>query len=266
MTDTPSLQATDLNARLGADVDYKSSLQALQLELLKIQHSFKDSQRSAIIAFEGWDAAGKGGVIRRLTEKLDPREIRVHAIGAPSQEEVGRHFLRRFWLRLPRPGQIGIFDRSWYGRVLVERVEGFCSEADWQRGYREIREFEQTLVDNGTVLIKLFLHISFQEQLRRFQARLDNPFKHWKLTEDDLRNAAKRGDYERALSDMFERTHTDAAPWRSISCECKHHGRIASLRYIEGGLRRDQTIHERVLSKDQKRAFQAHLETLRRLA
>ena len=171
------------------------------------------------VVFEGWDASGKGGAIKRLVSPLDPRHVRVVQFAAPSDDERRHHFLWRFWPVLPGWGGMAVFDRSWYGRVLVERVDGLATREQWLRAYDEINAFERTLADEGTILVKLWLHISEAEQLRRFEARAADPLKAWKLTEDDWANRAKRGEYEQAVEDMLARTDQPHAPWRPIAAE-----------------------------------------------
>ena len=212
--------------------DYEVDLLALQERLARIQVAHIVHGKSAIIAFEGWDAAGKGGAIGRLTACWDPRWYEVWPIAAPTEEERVRHFLWRFWKRLPGKGEIDIFDRTWYGRVLVERVEGFCSEADWKRGYDEINEFEAQQRDNGVTLVKLFLHITQEEQDERFRDRLESPWKRWKTGKDDYRNRARRADYLKAYDTMFERTDTRWAPWKVIDANDKKAARIAVMTYV----------------------------------
>jgi polyphosphate kinase 2 (PPK2 family) len=211
---------------------YEHRLKKLQLKMLSIQQTYYHEQRRAIIVFEGWDAAGKGGAIRRLTEKLDPRGFHVWPIGPPIPEEQGRHYLYRFWTKLPAPGQLAIFDRSWYGRVLVERVESLIKKPVWQRAYDEINEFERMLVDDGVRLVKIFLHITPDEQLRRFAERLSNPYKRWKLTEADISSHQHWDDYAEAVEDMFDRTSTKAAPWTAIHGNKKWVARVEALRTI----------------------------------
>ena len=193
------------------------------------------------VVFEGWDASGKGGAIRRLTGPLDPRHVNVAQFAAPSDREIRHHFLWRFWPELPGRGGMTVFDRSWYGRVLVERVEGFASEPEWRRAYDEIISFERTLCDEGMVLVKFWLHISEQEQLRRFRARERDALKQWKLTDEDWRNLAHRPAYERAVADMLTHTDHESAPWRVVAAENKPHARVAVLRAVvdalEQGLR-----------------------------
>jgi polyphosphate kinase 2 (PPK2 family) len=194
------------------------------------------------IAFEGWDAAGKGGSIKRLVAPLDPRHVRIAQFAAPTEDERRHHFLHRFWPPLPGWGGMSVYDRSWYGRVLVERVEGYATEEEWQRAYEEIVQLERMLVAEGMVLVKLWLHISAEEQLRRFEARAEDPLKAWKLTAEDWRNRSRRPDYEVAVEEMVARTSNDDAPWHLVSAESKRYARVAVMRLvieaIEAGLRR----------------------------
>jgi polyphosphate kinase 2 (PPK2 family) len=189
-------------------------------------------QRPVVLVFEGWDASGKGGAVQRITAQLDPRGYVVHAIAAPAGDDKSHHYLYRFWRRLPPRGQIDIFDRSWYGRVLVERVEGFARSDEWQRAYAEINEFERQLVDFGTVMLKFWMHISPDEQLRRFEARQSVPYKAWKLTDEDWRNRDKWPDYQRAADDMIVRTSTPSAPWTVVEGEDKRFARIKVLETV----------------------------------
>lgn len=215
---------------------YETHLEKLQNKMLSIQQTYFHEKRRAVLVFEGWDAAGKGGAIRRLTERLDPRGFHVWPIGAPKPDEQGRHYLYRFWQRLPEPGTVAIFDRSWYGRVLVERVECLIPKATWKRAYDEINEFERMLVDDGARVVKVFLHIPQEEQLRRFAERLSNPYKRWKLTEADIRNHRRWDDYAEAIEDMFDRTSTKAAPWNVIYGEKKWVARIEVLKAVTRAL------------------------------
>ena len=212
--------------------DYEAELAQLQLKMLRIQAAYRAQGRRVILAFEGSDAAGKGGAIRRLTALLDPRGVQVHAVGAPTPDEQGRHYLYRFWRDLPVPGHIAVFDRSWYGRVLVERVEGFCDEAAWSRAYDEINAFEKLLVDDGAVLIKVLLCIDRGEQLERFADRLHDPVKRWKFTRDDLRNRRRWDAYVAAFDDMLARTDSPHAPWVVVGANTKRHARLAVLRAV----------------------------------
>ncbi|HXR61334.1 MAG TPA: UDP-galactose-lipid carrier transferase [Solirubrobacterales bacterium] len=195
-----------------------------------------------VVVFEGWDASGKGGAIKRLVAPLDPRHVRVSQYAAPTPDEKRHHFLGRFWPALPGWGGMTVFDRSWYGRVLVERVEGFATEDEWRRGYGEIEAFEQTLADEGSTIVKFWLHVSSQEQLKRFEARAGDPLKSWKLTDEDWRNREKRPRYEAAVEEMLEKTDRPHARWRVISAESKRHARVEVMRLaveeIEAGMRR----------------------------
>ncbi len=214
------------------DGHYKRELAKLQERLEHIQVAHIVHGKRAIVMVEGWDAAGKGGIIQRMTALWDPRNFEVYPIAAPSAEEKAHDFLWRFETRLPTPGHIAVFDRSWYGRVLVERVEGFATEAEWQRGYDEINAFEAQQVENGTTLVKLFVHTTQKEQDRRLKARLDDPWKRWKTGLDDYHNRSRRADYLVALHDMFARTDTPAAPWIAIDGNDKKAARIAALHAI----------------------------------
>src|SRR3954447_8840865 len=195
-----------------------------------------------IVVFEGWDASGKGGAIKRLVAPLDPRHVRVAQFAAPTPDEKRHHFLGRFWPALPGWGGMTVFDRSWYGRVLVERVEGFASEEQWSRAYREIEDFERTLADEGATIVKLWMHVSPEEQLKRFEARAGDPLKSWKLTDEDWRNREKRPQYEAAVEEMLERTDLESARWRVIAAESKRFARVEVIRVvneeIERGIRR----------------------------
>ncbi len=222
--------------------DYDADLAALQERLSRIQVAHVIHGRSAIIAFEGWDASGKGGAITRLTADWDPRWFEVWPIAAPSEEARVRHFLWRFWKCLPGKGEINVFDRSWYGRVLVERVEGYCSEPDWMRAFDEINEFEAQQKDNGVTVVKLFLHITQAEQDKRFRDRLENPWKRWKTGKDDYRNRARRDDYLTAYAEMFERTDTRWAPWTVIDGNSKKAARIAALTAIADALEKQVSM------------------------
>ena len=185
-----------------------------------------------LVLFEGWDASGKGGAIQRLVGELDPRHVRVAQFAAPTHHEKRHHFLWRFWPVLPGWGGMAVLDRSWYGRVLVERVEGFASEEAWGRAYKEIVDFETTLAAEGMILVKFFLHTSPEEQLRRFESRRRDPYRAWKLTEEDWRNRQKRAEYEAAVDDMLERTDTPAGPWHVVPAEDKRYARVAVVRTV----------------------------------
>ncbi len=216
----------------GYDGDYSESLKALQERLSHAHARHIVHRKRAIIVMEGWDAAGKGGIIKRMTSEWDPRYFQVYPISAPTAVEKDRHFLWRFWQKLPGSREIAVFDRSWYGRVLVERVEGFCSERDWKRGYDEINEFEAQQVDGGTAIIKVFLHVTQATQDQRLADRLAVPEKRWKVTEEDFRNRAKRADYLAAKHDMFRHTDTRWAPWAIFDGNNKKAARIAVLTHV----------------------------------
>lgn len=213
---------------------YRRELARLQVKLRELAFQLYAQERSLVLVFEGWDAAGKGGSIRRLTGKLDPRGYRVYPIAAPTSEEKEHHYLWRFWHRLvpSRDKQILIFDRSWYGRVLVERVEGFAREDEWRRAYREIRDFERQLTNRGFLLAKFWFHISKEEQLQRFEARKKTPHKSWKLTDEDWRNREKWEPYEAAVKDMLARTDSPAARWTVVEGNDKYFARVKTLRTV----------------------------------
>lgn len=215
---------------------YRKILKKRQKEMQRVQQAYYHQGKRAIIIFQGWDASGKGGAIRRLTEYLDPRGYRVHPIAAPSADEQGKHYLYRFQIKLPKVGTLAIFDRSWYERVLTERVEGFASDMEWQRAYQEINEYERMLTDDGVKIIKIFTHISKEEQLERFEERLRNPLKQWKLTEEDIRNREKWDEHENAINDMLELTSTEQSPWHVIPANHKWYTRIAVLETVVNAL------------------------------
>src|SRR5271157_1380183 len=227
--------------------DYERRLGDLQQTLQRIQQAYLGTPHRAVIALEGWDTAGKGGVVRRLGWALDPRSFKVAAIAAPGEREKSLHYLQRFWERLPQHGQIVAFDRSWYGRVLVERVEGFASAAEWRRGYKEINEFEGMLLDDGVRLVKLFMHITPDEQMRRFHKRLTDPLKRWKLSYEDFRNRGRWKDYEAAIEDMMEKTSARRAPWHLIPANDKPYGRLAALRIIADRLSKNVSLEPKAL-------------------
>ncbi|HLB33541.1 MAG TPA: UDP-galactose-lipid carrier transferase [Chthoniobacterales bacterium] len=220
-----NLDALDQNCSITKDV-FLRELKKYQLALLNLQLQLKESNRSVIIVMEGPDAAGKGGAIKRVVERLDPRLVRVYSVVKPTIEEYEHHYLWRFWNKLPPKGNLTIFDRSWYGRVLVERVEGFATEKEWQRAYQEINDFERTLIDGGTILIKTFMMITKDEQLRRFKERQKEPFKHWKINEEDWRNRRKWKQHNEAASVMFEKTSSKIAPWTVIPANYKWYARV----------------------------------------
>jgi polyphosphate:AMP phosphotransferase len=225
------LSALKLDLHL-SDKAYKQELSELQgrLSVLARHPAFK--KRSLVLAFEGADAAGKGGAIRRISAALDARQFQIIPVAAPTEEEAAQPHLWRFWRKLPRQGHISIFDRTWYGRVLVERVEGFCSEQDWQRAYSEINDFEHELVEYGVIVIKFWLQISQEEQLKRFKEREQISFKRFKITQEDWRNREKWDAYQQAISDMVERTSTGEVPWTLVEANNKNYARIKILRTL----------------------------------
>jgi len=214
------------------DKSYQQELEELQHHLLDLQTHHLRTGGRVVIGIDGWDAAGKGGLIERIVAGLEPKSTHVWRIGAPTPEEQGKHHLWRFWNRLPAPGNWAIFDRTWYGRVLVERIESFCDEAAWKRGYREINEFERQLTDDGVRIVKILVHVSAEEQLERMIDRLNKPHKHYKIGLEDFRNIAKRKEYLEAYDDMLERTDTEQAPWHVIATDNKLHARLTGLRIL----------------------------------
>jgi polyphosphate:AMP phosphotransferase len=225
------LDTLDLSRKL-ADGDYKKARKAAEARLFALAQSRRFQDRALVAAFEGHDAAGKGGAIRRVAFCLDPRRYRVHPIAAPTDEEKARPYLWRFWRQVPRRGHIALFDRSWYGRVLVERVEGFASEAEWLRAYGEINDFEEELTRGGIVVAKFWLAITKEEQLRRFEAREEILYKHYKITPDDWRNREKWDRYQLAIGDMIDRTSTPEAPWTLVEAEDKRWARVKVLETV----------------------------------
>jgi polyphosphate kinase 2 (PPK2 family) len=240
------LEHVDLDLKLDKD-EYEERLAAAQerLTLLRLQLAglVGDGKIGPAVCavFEGWDASGKGGAIKRLVEELDHRHVRVAAFAAPTHDEKRHHFLWRFWPKLPGWGGVAIFDRSWYGRVLVERVEGYASEEQWRRAYDEIVAFERTLAAEGMILMKFWLHVSEEEQLKRFEKREKNPMKTWKLTDEDWRNREKRPAYEEAVEEMFERTDHAAGPWHIVPGDSKKYARVfvieTVIEDVERGMR-----------------------------
>jgi len=236
---------------------YRKDLIKYQVALHDLGYQVYVQQRPVIIIYEGWDAGGKGGNIKRVTERLDPRGYVVHAIAAPTGDDATRHYLYRFWRRLPETGQIAIFDLSWYGRVMVERIEGFCNEEAWKRAYREINHFERQLVDFGTVIFKFWIHISKDEQLRRFNTRSEDELKNWKLTEEDWRNRDKWDAYYEAVNDMLVKTSTVTAPWTVVEGNSKWYARIKVLTTLVDGLSKalnyDPFTNEELKSSQKKK-------------
>jgi polyphosphate:AMP phosphotransferase len=212
--------------------DYKNELKTCQKRIREIEHEIYMRRIPIVIAYEGWDAAGKGGNIKRMVENLDPRGYDVIPVGVPNDIEKAHHYLWRFWTHLPKAGHIAIFDRTWYGRVLVERIEGFCTCPEWRRAYREINEMEKQLTNFGTILIKFWLQIDKDEQLRRFEDRENTPAKNYKITQEDWRNRDKWDAYRAAVDEMLFRTNTTYAPWVVVESEDKYYARIKALKTV----------------------------------
>lgn len=231
----PKLAEIDLDQTISPE-DYKEELKQLQARLKELHNQAYRKKIPIIIAYEGWDAAGKGGNIKRLTSALDPRGYEVIPIASPKPHEKNRHYLWRFWTRLPKTGHFAIFDRTWYGRVMVERLEGFCSENDWPRAYNEMNEFEKELSDWGAIIIKFWVHIDKDTQLARFNDRKNNPEKQWKITDEDWRNREKWDAYEAAVDEMIAKTSTTYAPWHILESNDKHFARIKALRIVTEAL------------------------------
>ena len=225
------LEKVDLTLKMSKDESVRQ-LNDLQLKLIHLEQAIREKGVAALIVYEGWDASGKGGSILRITQKLDPRSVRVWPIGVPTAEELSYNYLWRFWNKIPCKGEIAIFDRSWYGRVLVERVEKLAKPAEWKRAYHEICEFKQFLTDNGLVLIKFWMQISKEEQLKRFKEREADPYKKWKITKDDWRNRDKWDDYMKAAEDMFSTTDLCDCPWHLIPAESKYYARVETCRIV----------------------------------
>lgn len=231
------LDTVDLSRSYSRE-EYAPRLERHQSRLNRLSHRAADQGLASVLVVEGWDAAGKGGIIRRITSAMDPRLYRVISVAAPTEEEAAHHYLWRFWRNLPRAGRMTIFDRSWYGRVLVERVEGLADERAWRRSYAEIRDFERQLCDHGIVLCKCWVHIDPDEQLRRFEARAQTAYKKHKLSPEDYRNRARWSAYEAAVDEMVARTHTGYAPWRLVPGNDKRFARVTVMRALCHGLER----------------------------
>jgi polyphosphate kinase 2 (PPK2 family) len=231
------LAKVDLSAKLSKK-DGLARLEAAQQRLLRLrlllggQLGDQKIGPPLCVVFEGWDASGKGGAIKRLVMPLDPRHVRVAQFAAPTYDEKRHHFLQRFWAVLPGWGGMAVLDRSWYGRILVERVEGFATKEQWTRAYAEIAEFERTLTAEGTMLIKFWMHVSPEEQLRRFEDRSSDPLRTWKLTDEDWRNREKRPEYEAAIEDMLEKTDRPRAHWTVIPGDNKQYARVAVVEHV----------------------------------
>lgn len=231
---TPRLRLDELSLKGDKRLKevYDELLLDLHIKAVRLQARMAELGRSAVIVIEGPDASGKGGAIRRLVERLDSRRIHIYCVGKPTPDELARHYLWRFWRRLPARGQMVIFDRSWYGRVLVERVEGLATEAAWRRAYDEINRFERLLIDDGTIVMKFYLHIGKGEQLDRFRSRQGDPLKQWKITDEDWRNREKWDEHNQAAEEMFALTSPDDAPWNVIASNDKKCSRIAFVQEV----------------------------------
>ncbi|HCD45393.1 MAG TPA: phosphate--AMP phosphotransferase, partial [Lachnoclostridium sp.] len=239
------LSGVDLSKTMTKEA-YKKEINRLEEKLESLHSQIYRLRIPVVLGFEGWDAAGKGGAIKRLTSHLDPRGYKVYPTSAPNDLERVHHYLWRFWNHVPKAGHIAIFDRTWYGRVLVERIEGFCSEAEWKQAYQEINEMENHLANAGAVVIKFWLHIDKDEQEKRFKEREENPSKQWKITEEDWRNREKWDQYESAVNEMLVRTSTTYAPWVVVEGNCKYYARIKVLKTVVEAL--EAKIKERTLS------------------
>lgn len=239
-------------AEVDLDLDYSKKegrrlLEAAQLRMTELRLALGgllggDPGPPVLVLFEGWDASGKGGAIKRLVAPMDPRHVRVSQFSAPTEDEARHHFLWRFWPEIPGRGGMAVLDRTWYGRVLVERIEGYAAPDEWKRAYGEIRDFERSLVDEGVITIKFWLHLSEEEQLKRFRDRERDPLKRWKLTDEDWRNREKREAYTEAVEEMIERTESECSRWHVIPAESKRYARVAVIRTvieeIEAGAKR----------------------------
>jgi len=227
----PKLCDIPLDQKMSEE-EYRKELEKCQKRLRELHYKLYRKKIPVIIAYEGWDAAGKGGNIKRIASALDPRGFEVLPIASPLPHEKARHFLWRFWTRLPKSGHIAIFDRTWYGRVMVERLEGFCSENDWQRAYNEMNEFEKELVDWGAIVIKFWVQIDKDTQLERFTLRQNTPEKQWKITDEDWRNREKWDQYEEAINEMLQKTNTHFANWHVLESNDKYYARIKALKIV----------------------------------
>lgn len=235
------LSGVDLSKAISKE-EYKIRMKELKKRLTRLHSQIYRLRIPVVIGFEGWDAAGKGGAIRRLTSPLDPRGYQVNPTAAPTDEEKVHHYLWRFWNRMPKAGHIAVFDRTWYGRVMVERIEGFCTRREWKRAYQEINEMESHLVNSGAVVLKFWLHIDKEEQERRFRDRENDPARRWKITDEDWRNRAKWDAYEEAVNEMLVRTSTTWAPWTIVEGNNKYYARVRVLETVVNAL--EQRVHE----------------------
>jgi polyphosphate kinase 2 (PPK2 family) len=253
----PSLDKVEMDNGPIDQKEYDRELGKLQHRLLDLQVWHLLTGGRVIIGIDGWDAAGKGGMIERMVAGLEPKSTHVWRIGAPTPAEQGRHYLWRFWERLPAPGNWAIFDRTWYGRVLVERIEGFCSKEDWKRAYHEINEFEHQLSNDGAIFVKILVHVSAEEQKRRMIERLEKPHKRYKVGLEDFRNIAKRQAYLEAYRDMLNRTDTDYAPWYVIASDSKQRARLKALRILNEAIGKGMKIPEQTLDPQIEQAASA---------
>jgi len=227
--------------------EYDIQLDALQLEMLRIQQGIWHQKRRAVIAIEGFDAAGKGGAIRRMIKLLDPRGYQVHPIGPPLADDQGKHYLYRFWKNLPAPGAIAIFDRTWYGRVIVERVDKLIPKKRWKEAYAELLDFEKLLTADGIDIVKIFVAISKDEQLTRFEDRLNDPYKQWKLTDADIKTRARWDQHVLAVDEMFAKTHTKKHPWHLVAGDDKNFARVRVLENVVSSL----SHHEKWINRQE---------------
>jgi polyphosphate kinase 2 (PPK2 family) len=232
---TSVLDRVDLTLSL-TEAEYTSALEKYQARIMELEHEIYVRRIPVIIVFQGWDAAGKGGAIKRLVQGMDPRGYDVIPVGPPNELEKAHHYLYRFWINIPKTGHFAIFDRSWYGRALVERVEGFCTETEWRRAYGEINEMEEQFASFGAHIVKFWLHIDKDEQLRRFKAREEEPHKRWKITPEDWKNREKWDAYKIAVDEMLRRTSTPHAPWTIVESNSKWYARVKVLKTVVGGL------------------------------
>ena len=212
--------------------EYHKKKKKLQKKIKKLHGELYRRQIPVIIGFEGWDAGGKGGAIKRLTEKMDPRGFTVNTTAAPNDYEKAHHYLWRFWKNVPKKGHVAVYDRTWYGRVMVERIEGFCTKKEWQRAFKEINDMEAQFVQSGAIVLKFWMQIDKEEQRKRFEERQKNPEKQWKITEEDWRNRDKWDAYEEAVNEMLIRTSTPEAPWVIVEGNCKYYARIKVLEAV----------------------------------
>ena len=241
---TSSLNSVDLSLSYTKD-EYKEKLEKLQNRIQELHGELYQKRIPVILGFEGWDAGGKGGAIKRLTEKMDPRGYQVNPTASPNDIERAHHYLWRFWNNVPKKGHIAIFDRTWYGRVMVERIEGFCTKDEWSRAYKEINDMEANWVHSGAVVLKFWLQIDKDEQARRFKERMENPEKQWKITDEDWRNREKWDQYEQAVDDMLVHTSTTYAPWIIVEGNSKYYARIKVLQSVVDAIEKRLKVEEK---------------------